>query len=66
MSKVAIFIDGVKDHECDDKGKWIYWNDKGFVTDDVAEARLEHCGSGSATCSICGQSSMNRSLWRDE
>lgn len=59
-----------KDHECDSNGPWEYYmRDKDgntYVTRDESEARRGQCSGGSVTCSKCGMSAQELSLWRDE
>jgi len=52
-----------KDHVCDDNGPTVYGLSSGEITDDESVARKEGCTWGSVTCSVCGMSSMERSMW---
>lgn len=64
MSEVTVFMCGPpKDHKCDDDGSFVYGLRDGSITDDEAKARKEGCEWGSVTCSVCGMSSMERSMW---
>lgn len=54
------------DHECDDNGPVVYGLTNGEITADKQRAQKEGHSWGSVTCSRCGMSAMDRSLWRDE
>lgn len=64
MSDIQVFQCGPpKDHKCDDNGGFVYGLRDGTVTDDEKRARNEGCTWGSATCSVCGMTAMDRSMW---
>lgn len=68
---LQIFVCGSKpQHQCDDKGKWEWYmtepDGSTRITYDEAEARKRRCSGGSVTCSVCGISSQERSLWLDD
>ena len=64
VSDTTVFVCGPpKDHACDDDGPFIYGLSDGSTTDSEERARKEGCSWGSATCSVCGISSMERILW---
>jgi hypothetical protein len=54
-----------KDHECDSDGPTIYGGDGVPTLTDQSKAGKGYSW-GSVTCSKCGKSSMENSLWRDE
>lgn len=62
--KVSVFVCGPpKDHKCDDDGPFVYGLSSGEITSDESRAKKEGCTFGSTTCSVCGTSSMERSMW---
>lgn len=62
--QITVFTCGTpKDHKCDDDGPFIYQLNSGEITDDEKKARTKGCSWGSTTCSVCGMSAMERSLW---
>ncbi len=50
-------------HVCDDKGPVEYGLNDGRITNDKKEAQELGCFWFSVTCSKCGQSAMDRSMW---
>jgi hypothetical protein len=63
--KITAFLCGSKpDHECDSDGPTIYGGDD---VPTVTDQKLSGKGYtwGTTTCSKCGSSSMDRSMWRD-
>ncbi len=54
----------ISDHECDNNGPEIYGGE-GVPTTTVRPDSMKGYTWGSVTCSICGSSSMDRSMWRD-
>lgn len=55
-----------KDHECDDNGPFMYGLRDGTVTDNEEQVKKEGCSWGSVTCSVCGITAMDRSMWEGE
>lgn len=67
MSDLTVFQCGPpKDHKCDDNGPQVWGLGNGEITSDESRARKERCSWGSVTCSVCGMSSMERSMWESE
>lgn len=54
-----------RDHECDSKGPFIYGGDNVPSVTDPEKAGKGYTW-GSVTCSKCGTTAMEQSLWRDE
>lgn len=61
----AIFCGNPKDHKCDDNGPEVYGLTDGGTTTDREEATRKGHTWGSVTCSICGRTAMENSLWED-
>lgn len=53
------------DHECDSDGPFVYGGDDVPTITDRSKAGKGYSW-GSATCSKCGMTAMELSLWRDE
>ena len=62
---VAIICGKPTDHKCDSLGPCVYWGDNVEPTTDRSKAGRGYT-NGSVTCSKCGISAMEVSLWRDE
>ena len=65
MSEITGFLYGPRrDHECDTKGPFLYGGDEVETTTDREKAGKGYTW-GSASCSKCGMTAMELSLWRD-
>lgn len=60
----AFFCGPPKDHKCDDNGPFLYGGDSVETTTDKTKAGKGYSW-GSTSCSVCGMTSMDLSLWRD-
>jgi len=66
VDNVSVFTCGPpKDHECNSDGKFLYGLSNGTTTYDLAVAKQFGYTWGSVTCSVCGMSSMEKSMWQD-
>jgi hypothetical protein len=64
-NKCTVFLCGIpRDHMCDSNGPIIYGGDNVPVTSDREKAGKGYSW-GSVTCSVCGTSSMQNSMWRN-
>lgn len=63
---ITVFACGPRqDHVCDDAGPFLYGGDSvPTVTDQKLAGRGYSWGSTS--CSVCGDTSMNRAMWQDD
>ncbi len=53
-----------KDHKCDDEGPFVYGGDNVPTVTDRSKAGKGYSW-GSVTCSVCGTSAIDRSVWED-
>ena len=69
MGEVTVFQCGApKDHKCDDDGPVVCGgeNEDGtYWTGPDTPTNRERARWGSVTCSVCGMTAMDRSLWED-
>lgn len=68
MSEVAVFQCGLpRGHKCDDNGPFLSGGDDvpTLPEKEVRELGLRGYTWGSVTCSVCGMTAMDRSLWED-
>lgn len=60
-NQVTVFMCGPpKDHKCDDNGPVVYGKEDGDTTTDKNEKGITW---GSTSCSVCGMTSMEQSMW---
>jgi len=67
MSKpLTVFTCGApRDHECDDNGPELYGGDNVPTVTDPSKAGMGYTW-GSVSCSKCGMTAMDASVWRDD
>ncbi len=61
----AFFCGKPRDHVCDDNGPATYGLIDGRTTTSYEEAIKEGHTWGSVTCSVCGRTAMDNSMWSD-
>lgn len=64
--KVTVHVCGPnRNHTCDSDGPWLHYLEDGTIKKGnyLSPYDQERCTGGSASCSVCGMSAMNRSLW---
>lgn len=65
MSEITAFVCGKpRDHKCDSNGPTLYGGDGVPTVTDQSKAGKGYTW-GSVSCSVCGMTAMDKSMWED-